>query len=143
MDVQMIATVTFTSPDRVRDVIRNFSADGFYSLKPRNAGGRPPKFSLARRTRAEIKKVAQARPVDHGLPFSTWSLSKLADFLVAEGGRRHFPRGPADTAAPGERLLSKPSGRGRPAPPLTTRPRRNRVLELYVIAHGRARVTRP
>ena len=26
-----------------------------------------------------------SRPVDHGLPFSTWSLSKLADFLVAEG----------------------------------------------------------
>jgi hypothetical protein len=23
--------------------------------------------------------------VDHGLPFSTWSLVKLADFLVAEG----------------------------------------------------------
>jgi hypothetical protein len=24
-------------------------------------------------------------PAEHGLPFSTWSLSKLADFLVAEG----------------------------------------------------------
>ena len=24
-------------------------------------------------------------PVDHGLPFSTWSLAKLADFLVAAG----------------------------------------------------------
>jgi len=23
--------------------------------------------------------------LDHGLPFSTWSLTKLADFLVAEG----------------------------------------------------------
>ena len=26
-----------------------------------------------------------ARPADHGLPFSTWSLSKLADYLVAQG----------------------------------------------------------
>ncbi len=36
--------------------------------------------------RREIKKkVALSRPVDHSLPFSTWSLSKLAEFLVAEG----------------------------------------------------------
>ena len=83
MPVAKIAEVTFTSADRVRDVLHNFNADGFDSLKPRYAGGRPPKFDLAQRQ--EIKKVALARPVDHGLPFSTWSLSKLADFLVAEG----------------------------------------------------------
>jgi hypothetical protein len=29
--------------------------------------------------------VALSRPRDHDLPFSTWSLTKLADFLVAEG----------------------------------------------------------
>jgi transposase len=83
MDVPMIATVTFTSPDRVRDVIHNFNADGFDSLRPRYAGGRPPKFTLPQRQ--EIKKAALSRPTDHGLPFSTWSLAKLADFLVAEG----------------------------------------------------------
>ena len=78
-----IAEVTFTSPDRVRDVLHNFNADGFDSLKPKYAGGRPPKFTLPQRQ--EIKKIALGRPADHGLPFSTWSLSKLADFLVAEG----------------------------------------------------------
>jgi len=83
MDVPQIAKVTFTSPDRVRDVVHNFNADGFDSLRPKYAGGRPPKFDLAQR--AEIKKTALARPADHGLPFATWSLSKLADFLVAEG----------------------------------------------------------
>jgi transposase len=83
MDVPVIAKVTFTSPDRVRDVIHNFNADGFDSLRPRYAGGRPPKFSLPQRR--EMKKTALSRPADHGLPFSTWSLSKLADFLVAEG----------------------------------------------------------
>ena len=83
MAVPQIAEVTFTSPDRVRDVLHNFNADGFDSLQPKYAGGRPPKFDLAQR--AEIKKIALARPADHGLPFSTWSLSKLADFLVAEG----------------------------------------------------------
>jgi hypothetical protein len=32
MDVPAIAKVAFTSEDRVRDVIRNFNADGFGSL---------------------------------------------------------------------------------------------------------------
>ncbi len=83
MDVGQIASVAFTSPDRVREVIHNFNDDGFDSLYPKYAGGRPPKFTLPQRR--AIKKYALARPQDHCLPFSTWSLSKLADFLVAEG----------------------------------------------------------
>src|SRR3954453_13218046 len=83
MPVAKIAEVTFTSPDRVRDVLHNFTADGLDSLYPRYAGGRPPKFDL--KQRARIKQIALSRPDDHDLPFSTWSLSKLADFLVAEG----------------------------------------------------------
>ncbi len=83
MGVPAIARVAFTSEDRVRDVIRNFNADGFNSLYPKYKGGHPPKFTLGQRR--EIKKVAKSHPADHGLPFSTWSLSKLADFLVAEG----------------------------------------------------------
>ena len=83
MDVAMIAQVTFTSEDRVRDVLHNFNLDGFDSLYPRYAGGRPPTFTLAQRR--QIKQLALSRPVDHDLPFSTWSLAKLAEFLVAEG----------------------------------------------------------
>ena len=83
MDVPAIAKIAFTSEDRVREVIHNFNADGFDSLAPKYAGGRPPKFTLPERQ--AIKKIALSRPVDHGLPFSTWSLSKLAEFVVAEG----------------------------------------------------------
>jgi transposase len=83
MDVPQIAQVSFTSADRVRDVIHNFNADGFDSLRPKYAGGRPPKFDTGQR--AAIKQIALARPSDHGLPFSTWSLTKLADYLVAQG----------------------------------------------------------
>jgi transposase len=83
MPVSQIAKVTFTSQDRVRDVIHNFNADGFDALYPRYWGGRPPTFTLPQRQ--QIKKVALSRPQDHDLPFSTWSLHKLADFLVAEG----------------------------------------------------------
>lgn len=83
MPVDKIAAVTFTSADRVRDVIHNFNADGFASLYPKYKGGRPRTFTLPERR--EIKKIAKSKPAEHDLPFSTWSLVKLADFLVAEG----------------------------------------------------------
>jgi transposase len=83
MTVAKIAEVTFTSADRVRDVIHNFNADGFAAPYPKYKGGRPRTFTLPERR--EIKKVAKSKPAEHGLPFSTWSLAKLADFLVAEG----------------------------------------------------------
>jgi hypothetical protein len=56
MDVPQIARVTFTSADRVRDVLHNFNADGFESLYPRYKGGRLPKFTEQQRD--EIKRIA-------------------------------------------------------------------------------------
>jgi transposase len=82
MGAAAIAKVAFTGEDRVRDVIRNFNADGFGSLYPKYKGGRPAKFTLGQRR--EIKKIAKSRSAEHDLPFS-WSLSKLAEFPVAEG----------------------------------------------------------
>ncbi|MFF4779305.1 IS630 family transposase [Microtetraspora fusca] len=83
MSVGRIAKVASTSEDRVRDVIHNFNADGFDSLYAKYKGGRAPLFTLPQRR--EIKKIAKSKPAEHGLPFSRWSLTKLADFLVAEG----------------------------------------------------------
>jgi transposase len=68
MDVPAIAKVGFTSEDRVRDVIRNFNADGFSSLYPKYKGGHPPKFTLGQRR--EIKKLARSKPAEYDLPFS-------------------------------------------------------------------------
>ncbi len=136
MDVPQIAKVTFTSPDRVRDVIRNFNADGFDSLQPKYRGGRPPKFTLPQRQ--QIKKTALARPTDHGLPFSTWSLPKLADFLVARGVVD-------DISHEGLRALLREEGFSFQAVKTwktSTDPdyeaKKNVVLELYAIADGKA-----
>jgi hypothetical protein len=82
MDATRIAEVTFTSADRVRDVIHNVNADGL--TRCTRATG--PIFALPERH--EIKRIALSRPADHDLPFSTWSLAKLADFLVAKGWSR-------------------------------------------------------
>ena len=59
MDVAAIATVAFTSEDRVRDMLRNFNADGFSSSVPGRKGGRPPKFTPAHLR--ETKKIAKSR----------------------------------------------------------------------------------
>lgn len=135
MDVPAIAKIAFTSEDRVRAVIHNFNEDGFDSLAPRYAGGRPPTFTLPQRR--EVKKVALSRPEDHDLPFSTWSLSKLAEFLVAEGVVD-------DISHEGLRALLREEGVSFQAiktfkvsndPDFEAK--KNRVLELYDLADGR------
>ena len=137
MDVPAIATIAFTSEDRVREVIHNFNADGFDSLAAKYSGGRPPKFTLGERR--EIKKVALSRPLDHDLPFSTWSLSKLAEFLVAEGVVD-------DISHEGLRVLLREEGVSfqviktwKQSNDPDFEAKKNRVLELYEIADGKAK----
>lgn len=134
MSVPQIAEIAFTSRDRVREVIHNFNTDGFASLDPKYAGGRPAKFTLPERR--AIKKIALSRPADHDLPFSTWSLSKLAEFVVAEGVVD-------DISHEGLRTLLREEGvsfqriktfKVSNDPNYETK--KNRVLELYAIADG-------
>ena len=136
IDVSQIARVTFTSADRVREVINNFDEDGFDSLYPKYAGGRPPTFTLPQRR--QTKKIALSRPRDHGLPFSTWSLTKLAEFLVAEGVVD-------DINHEGLRMLLRNEGVSfqviktfRASTDPDYEAKKNRVLELYDIAEGQA-----
>ena len=86
MPVARIAEVTFTSPDRVRDVIHNFEADGFDSLYPRYRGGRPPTFTRAQRT--EIRKIALGRPTDHGFAVLHLELAEAVAVPGRGGGGR-------------------------------------------------------
>jgi transposase len=83
MDASAIAAVAFSSEDRVRDVIRNFQRRWVRFSLPEVQGR--PATEVHPAAGREIKKIANARPGDYDLPFSAWSLAKLADFLVAEG----------------------------------------------------------
>jgi transposase len=141
MDVPAIAKIAFTSEDRVREVIHNFNTDGFDSLAPKYTGGRPPKFTLPERQ--AIKKVALSRPQDHNLPFSTWSLSKLAEFLVAEGVVD-------DISHEGLRVLLREEGVSfqviktwKQSNDPDFEAKKNRILELYAIADGTAQPGEP
>src|SRR4051795_9456965 len=83
MPPRRITGVAFTDPDTDREVIHNFNRDGCDALYPRYRGGRPQTFTLPKRQ--EIKRIALSDPQDLDQPFATWSLAKLADYLVAEG----------------------------------------------------------
>jgi hypothetical protein len=79
-----------------------------------------------------------ARPTDHGLPFSTWSLPKLADYLVTQGVVD-------DISHEGLRLLLREEGVSfqavktwKTSTDLDYAAKKNRVLKLYAIADGRA-----
>ena len=136
MDVAGIAKVTFTSADRVREVINNFNEDGFESLYPKYAGGRPPTFTLPQRQ--VIKKVALSRPGDHGLPFSTWSLSKLAEFLVAEGVVDDISHEGLRALLRNEEVSFQAVKTWKQSTDPDYEAKKNRVLELYDIAEGKA-----
>src|SRR2546422_11366386 len=136
MPAPRISEVVFSDPDTVRDVIHNFNRDGFEALYPRYRGGRPRTFTLPERQ--QIKRVALSVPSDLGQPFATWSLAKLADYLVAE-------EVVTDISHEGLRQLLREEGVSFQALRTWKRSndpefeqKKNRILELYAIADGLA-----
>ena len=132
MSPPAISEVVFTDPDTVREVIHNFNRDGFDALYPRYKGGRPPTFALPKRQ--EIKRIALTDPTNLDQPFATWSLAKLADYLVAEGVV-------TDISHEGLRVLLREEGVRFQAVRTWKRsndpqfqPKRDRIVELYALA---------
>ena len=74
-----IARLAATSQDRVREMIHRFNELGMASLDPQWAGGRPRRITTD--DEEFIVETATARPETLGLPFTRWSLRKLAAYL--------------------------------------------------------------
>ena len=83
MDVAAITKVAFTSEDRVRDVIRTSTPTG--SARCTRSTRAAIRRSSRCRSGGRSRRSPKSRPDAYDLPFSTWSLAKLAEFLVAEG----------------------------------------------------------
>jgi transposase len=62
-----------------REVIHAFNDHGFAALDPKWSGGRPRRFGP--QARETIARVAKTAPAQLGLPFTTWSLTKLVEHL--------------------------------------------------------------
>jgi transposase len=78
-EVEVIARLVQTSPDRVREMIHRFNEAGMGSLDPKWAGGRPRRITIDDET--FIVETAKARPSKANMPFSHWSLRKLRRYL--------------------------------------------------------------
>ena len=78
-----IAHLLDCSPEYVRGVIHAFNDIGFTALDPKWSGGRPK--AISEPARRQIRLIARCRPRDLGLPFSAWSLAKLAEYLAGAG----------------------------------------------------------
>lgn len=80
MQAKHIAQQLHLHEEYVRELIRRFNEGSFEALKPKPRTGRPRE--LEPEEVAQVIEVATMRPKDCGLPLTTWSLRKLADFLV-------------------------------------------------------------
>ena len=81
MQAKHIAAQLTLHEEYVRELIRLFNEGGFEALQPRKRTGRPRE--LEPEEVAQVLEIATSRPRDFGLPLTTWSLRKLADFLVS------------------------------------------------------------
>ena len=77
----VIAQMFAATEGYVREVIHAFNDTGFAALDPKWSGGRPRKYGPV--AHQLICQTARATPSALGLPFTTWSLTKLADYLAA------------------------------------------------------------
>jgi transposase len=78
--IPAIARLVAADQDTVRDVIHLFSQEGLSALDPQWAGGRPRRISDD--DVEFIIAAATTRPEKLGLPFTRWSLRKLAAYLA-------------------------------------------------------------
>src|SRR5690349_20125584 len=78
-----IARLVAADEDTVRDVIHAFNERGLAALDPPWAGGRPRLISDDDIT--FIVTTATTRPAAVGMPFTQWSVRKLAAYLGAHG----------------------------------------------------------
>jgi transposase len=83
--VAAIARLVAADEDTVRDVVHLFNQKGLAALDPNWAGGRPRLISDD--AIEVIVAAATTRPEKLGLPFTHWSVRKLAAYLAAGTAR--------------------------------------------------------
>jgi len=77
-----IAAILKVHPHTIYADLHAFDQYGLKCLQPRNRGGAPP--HLTPEQRAQIVALAKREPIEFGLPYGRWSLTKFRDFLIRQ-----------------------------------------------------------
>jgi transposase len=75
-----IAELFQTSQGYVRRVVHDFNTHGVGGLDPKWSSG--PRARIGPDVREQICRIGSCHPTELGLPFTTWSLTKLVDYLA-------------------------------------------------------------
>ena len=86
LGVREIAAIVRECEGTVRCWLRRYSARGIDGLQDLWAGGAPAKVTAAYRD--QLLQLVRRRPRSLDLPYSTWTLQRLADYLAEQTGIR-------------------------------------------------------
>ena len=86
MSAPTIAKIVHENEQTVRDWFKRYEAEGLEGLKDAPRPGSPRKVTPE--YRAQLLEVVRVRPRSLGLPYSLWTLARLADYLAEQTGIR-------------------------------------------------------
>jgi len=86
LTASVIAEIVRESEETVRRWLKRYLADGVAGLRDEHRGGAPAKVTDA--YREQLLAAVRRRPRSLGLPFSLWTLQRLADYLAEQAGIR-------------------------------------------------------
>jgi transposase len=84
MAAPTIAQIVQESDQTVRNCLKRYQAAGIEGLKDAPIPGAPRKVTPE--YLKQLVEVVRLRPCSTGLPFSMWSLARLADYLAEQRG---------------------------------------------------------
>lgn len=86
MSAPMIAQIVRENDQTVRNWLKRYSAEGLEGLSDAPRSGAPKKVTPA--YVARVLNVVRLRPRSLGLPYSLWTLARLADYMAEHTGLR-------------------------------------------------------
>ena len=106
LGVREIATIVRECEGTVRCWLKRYMAGGIDGLQDQWAGGAPAKVTAAYQD--QLLQLVRRRPRSLDLPYSTWTLQRLADYLAEQTGIRVERETVRVHLKAGEIVLSRP-----------------------------------
>ena len=129
MTAPAIAQIVRESDQTVRNWFKRYQAEGMEGLKDAPMPGAPRKVTPE--YVKQLVEVVRLRPRSLGLPFSLWTLARLADYLAEQTGIRVEGETVRVHLKEAEIVLSRPQHKiSRPDPEYLVKKRRSRKPEI-------------